>query len=154
MKISKERLLQIIREEVELHEKNTLELDERSLEELSKEKGKKILDAAEEDMEGSEDDKEEKENLEEAGDSLKGLEVLYKKAERQGRDGFQAVVDAVKKTANDPQAVAGAVRNKIKGYKKRVKEEADVEEDQIIDPHSKEVVEPPEKSGKIEIKIR
>jgi hypothetical protein len=31
MKINKSRLLQIIREEVELHEKNTLELDESEL---------------------------------------------------------------------------------------------------------------------------
>lgn len=34
MKINKSRLLQIIREEVELHEKNTLELDEVELKEL------------------------------------------------------------------------------------------------------------------------
>ena len=34
MKINKSRLLQIIREEVELHEKNTIELDEVELKEL------------------------------------------------------------------------------------------------------------------------
>lgn len=47
MKITKARLLQIIREEVELHEKNieenTVELDESSLEELSKEQGNKAI---------------------------------------------------------------------------------------------------------------
>jgi hypothetical protein len=47
MKITKARLLQIIREEVELHEKyveeNVLELDEKALEELSKEAGKKAI---------------------------------------------------------------------------------------------------------------
>jgi hypothetical protein len=48
MKITKARLLQIIREEVELHEKyvdeNVLELDEDALEELSKEEGKQAID--------------------------------------------------------------------------------------------------------------
>lgn len=34
MKINKSRLLQIIREEVELHEENTFELDESDLEEV------------------------------------------------------------------------------------------------------------------------
>jgi hypothetical protein len=47
MKITKERLLQIIREEVELHEKyveeNVLELDEEALEELSKQQGEKAI---------------------------------------------------------------------------------------------------------------
>lgn len=56
MKITKARLLQIIREEVELHEKyveeNVLELDEEALEELSKEEGEKaIKDAIESDGE-------------------------------------------------------------------------------------------------------
>ena len=49
MKITKARLLQIIREEVELHEKyveeNVLELDEEAIEELSKEQGKKAIEA-------------------------------------------------------------------------------------------------------------
>ena len=48
MKITKARLLQIIREEVELREKyveeNVLELDEDALEELSKEEGEKAID--------------------------------------------------------------------------------------------------------------
>lgn len=44
MKITKSRLLQIIREEVELHEKNTFELDEGFLEELSDEEEKKAID--------------------------------------------------------------------------------------------------------------
>lgn len=48
MKITKARLLQIIREEVELREKyveeNVLELDEETLEELSKEEGEKAID--------------------------------------------------------------------------------------------------------------
>jgi len=48
MKITKARLLQIIREEVELHEKyveeNVLELDEEALEELSKEQGEKAIE--------------------------------------------------------------------------------------------------------------
>ena len=44
MKIKKSRLLQIIREEVELHEKNTIEIDESALEELSKEEGDDIID--------------------------------------------------------------------------------------------------------------
>jgi hypothetical protein len=47
MKITKARLLQIIREEVELREKyveeNVLELDEETLEELSKEEGKEAI---------------------------------------------------------------------------------------------------------------
>lgn len=53
MKITKARLLQIIREEVELHEKyveeNVLELDEEALEELSKEQGKNAIEDAIED---------------------------------------------------------------------------------------------------------
>lgn len=48
MKITKARLLQIIREEVELHEKyvdeNVLELDEETLEELSKEEGEQAIE--------------------------------------------------------------------------------------------------------------
>jgi hypothetical protein len=65
MRISKARLLEIIREEVELHENNTLELDEAALEELTDKQGNKILDDAAEDMEGKKpkksDDKEENE---------------------------------------------------------------------------------------------
>ena len=38
MKITKSRLLQIIREEVELHEKNIFELDQEELEDISTEK--------------------------------------------------------------------------------------------------------------------
>ena len=49
MKITKKRLLQIIREELELHEKyveeNMLELDEDTLEELTKEQGEAALEA-------------------------------------------------------------------------------------------------------------
>jgi hypothetical protein len=49
MKITKKRLLQIIREELELHEKyvdeNMLELDEDTLEELTKEQGQKAIEA-------------------------------------------------------------------------------------------------------------
>ena len=48
MKITKARLLQIIREEVELHEKyveeNVLELDEETLEELSKEEARAAIE--------------------------------------------------------------------------------------------------------------
>lgn len=48
MKITKARLLQIIREEVELHEKyveeSVIELDEETLEELSKEAGIKAIE--------------------------------------------------------------------------------------------------------------
>lgn len=48
MKITKSRLLQIIREEVELHEKNLEEnfivIDEAALEELTKEDGKKAIE--------------------------------------------------------------------------------------------------------------
>jgi hypothetical protein len=48
MKITKARLLQIIREEVELHEKyveeNVLELDEEAIQELSKEAGEKAIE--------------------------------------------------------------------------------------------------------------
>lgn len=47
MKISKTRLLQIIREEVELHEKyveeNVIELDEEAIEELSKAAGEQAI---------------------------------------------------------------------------------------------------------------
>jgi nucleoid DNA-binding protein len=50
MKITKARLLHIIREEVELHEKyveeNVLELDEEVLEELTKEQGRNELEKA------------------------------------------------------------------------------------------------------------
>jgi hypothetical protein len=53
MKITKARLLQIIREEVELHEKyveeNVLELDEEALEELTDAQEKKELEKAIED---------------------------------------------------------------------------------------------------------
>jgi hypothetical protein len=53
MKITKARLLQIIREEVELHEKyveeNVLELDEEALEELTDAQEKKELQKAIED---------------------------------------------------------------------------------------------------------
>lgn len=56
MKITKSRLLQIIREEVELHEKNIIELDENELAEeadenndgqISKEEANKIFNAEE-----------------------------------------------------------------------------------------------------------
>ena len=44
MKISKSRLLQIIREEIELREKNTFELDEESLSELSNKEEKEAIE--------------------------------------------------------------------------------------------------------------
>jgi hypothetical protein len=44
MKISKARLLQIIREEIELREKNTFELDEESLSELSDKEEKQAIE--------------------------------------------------------------------------------------------------------------
>jgi hypothetical protein len=52
MKITKSRLLQIIREEVELHEKNTLELDESFLgeEESDKVTKSEFHDAIEDDQ--------------------------------------------------------------------------------------------------------
>lgn len=52
MKISKTRLLQIIREEVELHEKNTFELEEAELQEIltneeqNKKTNRQIIDQA------------------------------------------------------------------------------------------------------------
>ena len=44
MKITKSRLFQIIREEVELHEKNNFELDESFLDELTDKQEKKAID--------------------------------------------------------------------------------------------------------------
>ena len=43
MKISKQRLLQIIREEIELHEKNIIEIDEASLKELTDDEEKQAI---------------------------------------------------------------------------------------------------------------
>jgi len=64
MKISKTRLLEIIREEVELHEKNTFELDESELEELTDKEGNKILRRAIKNTEGGSPEEQE---LEESG---------------------------------------------------------------------------------------
>ena len=106
MKITKSRLLQIIREEVELHEKNleenTFELDEVVLKEIEDPNAPATKKPVATDENG---------NVE----NPKG--VLDK-------------------------AAAGEL------------EEEATEEDQIIDPRSKVVVEPPKQHGKIEIKIR
>ena len=98
MKITKSRLLQIIREEVELHEKKMESKPPENLEDASSEQ------EADTDGDG---------------------ELSKKEASN--------VIDA---------AVAGKM------------EEETTEEDQIIDPKSKKVVDPPKQSGKIEIKIR
>jgi hypothetical protein len=106
MKITKSRLLQIIREEVELHEKNleenTFELDEVVLKEIEDPNAPATEEPVATDKNGN--------------------------------------VKNPKHVLN--QAAAGEL------------EEEATEEDQIIDPRSKEVVEPPKQHGKIEIKIR
>lgn len=102
MKITKSRLLQIIREEVELHEKNTFELDEAELEEIEDPNAPATEEPVATDKNG---------NVKNPNDILN-------------------------------MAAAGEL------------EEETTEEDQIIDPRSKEVVEPPRQHAKIEIKIR
>jgi hypothetical protein len=91
MKITKSRLLQIIREEVELHEKKIEDLDAASTQEpVSTDKD---------------------------GNVKNPKDIL-------------------------DQAAAGEL------------EEETTEEDQILDPKNKKVIEPPKKREKIEIKIR
>lgn len=102
MKITKSRLLQIIREEVELHEKNTFQLDEAELEEIEDPNAPATEEPVATDRNG---------NVKNPNDILN-------------------------------MAAAGEL------------EEETTEEDQIIDPKRKKVVEPLKQHEKLEIKIR
>lgn len=146
MKISKSRLLQIIREEVELREKyveeNTYELDENIMVELGDQNEDGKISTSEFNDEIDQDQRQQglsEIDLEEK-DSLKGLKKLYKKAKHAGKSGFNAVEKAVSDTASDPAAVAGRVRADIKGFKK---------EDKLFNPHSKKPVPDPRNKNKL-----
>lgn len=149
MKITKARLLQIIREEVELHEKyveeSVLELDEEALEELSKEEGEKAIKD-----EISADEKsgnlEEVEKVKHKGKEYKASASTMK-AIRGGAGGagkvtpaeFEKAKKQASSWADDPAAVAAAGRIVAK-KKAGTMEERDVEEDKLLDPTTKEPV--------------
>lgn len=79
MKISRTRLLEIIREEVELHEKNTFELDESELEELTKKQGTAILNREIDRTEGGHPEEQELEESEVEEDALYSHEKVKDK---------------------------------------------------------------------------
>lgn len=153
MKITKSRLLQIIREEVELHEKymeeNIVELDEESLEELSKQDGKKAIEDEVKSDEAS-GNIEEVEQVKHKGKTYKASDATMK-AIRGGAGGpgkvtpaeFKKAAQQAKSWADDPEAVAAAGR--IIAKKKAGTMEEDVEEDQIHDPETKKIIKPKHK---------
>jgi hypothetical protein len=143
MKIAKARLLQIIREEVELHEKyveeNVLELDEEAIQELSKEAGEKAIED-EIDADKESGSLEEVEKVKHKGQEYKASASTMK-AIRGGAGGagkvtpaeFKKAVKQASSWADDPEAVAAAGR--IVAKKK-----AGTMEDKLLDPETKEPV--------------
>lgn len=143
MKITKARLLQIIREEVELHEKyveeNVLELDEEAIEELSKEAGEKAIED-EIDADKESGSLEEVEKVKHKGQEYKASASTMK-AIRGGAGGagkvtpaeFKKAVKQASSWADDPEAVAAAGR--IVAKKK-----AGTMEDKLLDPETKDPV--------------
>jgi EF hand len=150
MKITKSRLLEIIREEVELHEKNVeenvLELDEEVMVkladenqdgEISKSEFKKVVNQDQEEQGLAEIDLEEVEKVKHKGQEYKASAATMK-AIRGGGGGagkvtpaeFKKAVQQAKSWADDPEAVAAAGR--IVAKKKAGTMEEEVEEDLLI----------------------
>jgi hypothetical protein len=170
MKITKSRLLQIIREEVELHEKNTFVFKEAELEaasaedadkdgdgQLSKKEKKKAIDdeIAEDERVG---------NLEEKSKVIKAK--TGKKTEKTTpgaikvvkQQGFKGAVKVFKDIPgiDSPEGMAASAERVAK--EKDIKE-LDVEEDRLFGPKDSEGERPiiqPKNNGrdKLEIKIR
>jgi hypothetical protein len=149
MKITKARLLQIIREEVELHEKyveeNVIELDEEAIEELSKQAGKKAIED-EIDTDKETGSLKEVEKVKHKGKEYKASASTMK-AIRGGAGGPGKVTTsefekAVKQAswADDPEAVAAAGRIVAKKKAGTMEEDSDVDEDKLLDPETKEPV--------------
>jgi hypothetical protein len=149
MKITKSRLLQIIREEVEFHQKNLqenfFELDEETLEELSKEEGEEAIDQEiQTDREAG--NLEEVEKVKHKGKEYKASAATMK-AIRGGAGGagkvtpaeFKKAAQQAKSWADDPEAVAAAGRIVAK-KKAGTMEETDVEEDKLFDPKTKKPI--------------
>jgi hypothetical protein len=157
MKITKSRLLEIIKEEVALYTKskqqslyefNVVDLMEMLNEEpadkdddgqISKKEFQKIVDS-EEERAGLE----EVEQVKHKGKTYKASASTMK-AIRGGGGGpgkvtpaeFKKAVDQAKSWADDPEAVAAAGRL-IAKKKAGTMEESDVEEDKLLDPETKE----------------
>jgi len=149
MKITKARLIQIIREEVEQHKKaleeETFDISEEELEELSKAEGEKVID------DEIRSDKEvgnlgEVEKVKHKGKEYKASASTMK-AIRGGGGGagkvtpaeFKKAVKQASSWADDPEAVAAAGRIVAK-KKAGTMEESDVEEDKLFDPKTKKPV--------------
>lgn len=170
MKITKARLLQIIREEVELHqeklEENTFVFEEEDLQaaitdkplptdeegDISNKNAKDVLDDA------SQGKMEEIEKVKHKGKIYKATSATMK-AIRGGGSGPGKVTPAefekaVKQAswADNPEAVAAAGRIVAK-KKAGTMEESDVEEDKLFDPNTKQPLKD-NKKEKLEIKIK
>lgn len=141
MKITKSRLLEIIREEVELHEKrleeNTFELEEMELDE--EEVSKKEFDAAiKQDQEKEVGNIDEVEKVKHKGKTYKASDATMK-AIRGGAGGpgkvtpaeFKKAADQAKNWADNPDAVAAAGRI-IAKKKAGTMDESDVGEEKLF----------------------